>query len=228
MAYVIPQAPVVALPVDGTGDLFPVNRIFCVGRNYADHVREMGGDPKREPPIFFMKPGTAAVPEGRNFPYPARSENVHYECELVVALSRGGANIPAESALGCVYGYAVGLDMTRRDLQAQAAKGGHPWEIAKSFDESAPCSKIAPASKIGHPSKGAIRFDINGKVAQDSDISSLIWKVPEIIATLSTYFALAPGDLIFTGTPAGVGPVKRGDVLHGSVESVGEFTVRVV
>ena len=227
MAYVISPAPVVTLPVDGTSDLFPVNRIFCVGRNYADHVREMGGDPKREPPVFFMKPGTAAIPDGQDFPYPGRSGNVHYECELVVALSSGGANLPADGALDHIFGYAVGLDMTRRDLQAEAAKGGHPWEVAKSFDQSAPCSKIAPASKIGHPSKGAIRLELNGKRAQDSDISSLIWKVPEIIATLSSYFALAAGDLIFTGTPAGVGAVKRGDVLHGSVAGVGELTVRV-
>jgi fumarylpyruvate hydrolase len=228
MAYVICPAPVPALPVDGSADLFPVSRIFCVGRNYADHVREMGGDPRQTPPIFFMKPATALLPEGKDFPYPALSTNVHYELELVVAMGKGGSNIKATDANGHVYGYAVGLDMTRRDLQTDAGKKGQPWEVGKSFDHSAPCSKLVPAAKIGQPTKGAIWLDLNGKRVQDSDISHLIWNVPEIIASLSTFFELLPGDLIFTGTPAGVGPVKKGDLLHGGVDGVGELTVHVV
>jgi fumarylpyruvate hydrolase len=228
MAFVVTQDPAPTLPVAGTSDVFPVNRIFCVGRNYADHAREMGHDPNRELPFFFMKPATAVLPEGGDFPFPPLSDDVHYECELVVALAKGGANIRPEDALNHVYGYAVGLDMTRRDLQWEAKKLGRPWAAAKSFDHSAPCSKIAPASAIGHPSKGAIWLDLNGKRVQNADIAALIWKVPEAIATLSTMFTLAAGDLLFTGTPAGVGPVHRGDVLHGVVEGVGELTVRVV
>jgi len=227
MSYIFSPAPVPALPVAGTADLFPVSRIFCVGRNYADHVREMGGDPHKAPPLFFMKPSTAILPEGQNFPYPALSKNVHYEFELVVAVGKGGSDLAASEATKHVYGYAVGLDMTRRDLQVDAGKKGQPWEIGKSFDHSAPCSKVVPASKIGHPNKGAIWLDLNGKRVQDSDISQLIWSVPEIIASLSTFFELMPGDLIFTGTPAGVGPVQKGDVLHGGVAGVGELTVQV-
>jgi fumarylpyruvate hydrolase len=228
MGYVISPVAAPVLPVAGIADVFPVNRIFCVGRNYADHVREMGGNPEREPPMFFMKPGSAALPEGQDFPYPGHSQDVHHEVELVVAMGKGGANISAKDALSHVYGYAIGLDMTRRDLQQDARKKGQAWEVGKSFDYSAPCSKIAPAEKIGHPSKAAIWLDLNGKRVQNSDISQLIWSVSEIIATLSTYFKLTPGDLIFTGTPAGVGAVRRGDVLHGAIENVSELTVRVV
>jgi fumarylpyruvate hydrolase len=228
MAYVITAPPVPVLPVDGSADHFPVGRIFCVGRNYADHAREMGHDPHREPPFFFLKPGSAIVPEGCDFPYPALSHDVHHECELVVALATGGANIRATDALGHVYGYAVGLDMTRRDLQERAKEMRRPWGAAKAFDHSAPCSRIVPSSRIGHPDRGTIWLDVNGKRTQSSDISALIWKVPEIVAELSTLFELAPGDLIFTGTPAGVGPVQRGDTLHGGVEGVAELTVRVV
>jgi fumarylpyruvate hydrolase len=214
--------------VEGSADQFPVGRIFCVGRNYADHAREMGHDPNREPPFFFLKPGSAILPEGRDFPYPALTQNVHYEFELVAALGIGGANIRVEEALEHIYGYAVGLDMTRRDLQDQAKALRRPWEAAKAFDHSAPCSRIVPAARIGHSGRGAIWLDVNGKRAQSSDISALIWKIPEIIAELSTLFTLAPGDLLFTGTPAGVGPVQRGDMLHGRVEGVAELTVRVV
>jgi fumarylpyruvate hydrolase len=227
MAYVIePHIP--ALPVSGMADLFPVSRIFCVGQNYADHAREMGRDPQRETPVFFLKPANALVPGGGDFPYPARSSNVHYECEFVVTLQGGGANIPASESLAHVYGYAVGLDMTRRDVQAEARKAGNPWDLAKSFHRSAPCSAVMPASKAGHPTKAAIWLEQNGKRVQDSNISSLIWSVPEIISQLSQWFTLGAGDLIFTGTPAGVGPVQRGDVLHGAVENIGELTVRVV
>ena len=228
MAYVISPPPIPTLPVDGTSDQFPVGRIFCVGRNYADHAREMGHDPSREPPFFFVKPGSAILPEGRDFPYPPLTQNVHYEFELVAAIGTGGANIRAADALQHIYGYAVGLDMTRRDLQDQAKALRRPWEAAKAFDHSAPCSRVVPAGRIGHPDRGAIWLDVNGKRVQSSDISALIWKIPEIIAELSTLFTLAPGDLIFTGTPAGVGPVQRGDLLHGCVEGVAELTLRVV
>jgi fumarylpyruvate hydrolase len=225
--YVFPP-PIPALPVDGSPDLFPVARIFCVGRNYADHAREMGGDPNREPPFFFMKPASAILPEGRDFSYPSHSQNVHYEFELVVALGQGGANIPASDASRHIFGYAVGLDMTRRDLQDQAKQLKRPWEVAKSFDHSAPCSRVIPAARIGHPEQAAIWLDVNGKRVQDSDISMLIWKTPEMIAALSAYFTLLPGDLIFTGTPAGVDAVQRGDRLHGCVEGVADLNVRVV
>jgi fumarylpyruvate hydrolase len=228
MAYVIAPEPPQTLPVEGTADLFPVNRIFCVGRNYADHAREMGHDPDREPPFFFMKPGSAVLAEGKDFPYPPLSQSVHYEFELVAALGQGGASIRPEDALSHVYGYAVGLDMTRRDLQEQAKKMSRPWDAGKAFDHSAPCSRVVPAAKIGHPSRGAIWLDVNGKRVQKSDLSALIWKIPEVIAILSTLFTLAPGDLVFTGTPAGVGPVQRGDLLRGGVENVAELTVRVV
>ena len=187
-----------------------------------------GSDPDREPPFFFMKPGTCIVPEGRDFPYPSLSEDVHHEFEMVVAIGTGGANITAADAPKHIYGYAAGLDMTRRDLQALAKKLARPWDAAKAFDASAPCSKIAPASKIGHPNKGAIWLDVNGKRVQNSDLSALIWNVPETIAELSSYFALLPGDLIYTGTPAGVGPVKRGDVLHGHIDGIGDLTTKVV
>ena len=228
LAYVIPPPPVPALPVLGESRLFPVNRIFCLGRNYAEHAREMGGNPEREPPFFFMKPGDALLPEGRDFPYPPLSENVHYEFELVVAIGAGGADIGKDAALSHAFGYAAGLDMTRRDLQQHAAKISRPWEVGKAFDHSAPCSPVVPASRIGHPSKGAIWLELNGKRVQTSDLSALIWNVPETIAELSRFFALAPGDLIFTGTPAGVGAVHRGDVLHGKIENVAELTVKIV
>jgi fumarylpyruvate hydrolase len=228
MAYVVAPEPAPALPVAGSADLFPVNRIFCVGRNYADHAREMGHDPDREPPFFFLKPGQALLPQGRDFPYPSASQNVHYEFELVAAIGKGGANIAVNEALSHIYGYAVGLDMTRRDLQLQAQKMARPWDAGKGFDLSAPCSAVVPTSKIGHPQKGALWLELNGKRVQSSDLSALIWKVPEIIAQLSTLFRLTPGDLVFTGTPAGVGPVKRGDLLHGAIEGVGELSVRVV
>jgi fumarylpyruvate hydrolase len=188
----------------------------------------MGADPEREPPFFFLKPASALLPEGRDFPYPPLSENVHYEFELVAAIGKGGANIRGEDALEHIFGYAVGLDMTRRDLQDKAKELRRPWEAAKAFDFSAPCSRVMPASKIGHPDRGAIWLDLNGKRMQNSHISALIWKIPEIIAELSKLFALVPGDLVFTGTPAGVGAVHRGDVLHGGVAGVTELKTRVI
>lgn len=228
MSYVIPPPPVPTLPVAGDDRRFPVHRIYCVGRNYAAHAIEMGHDPDREPPFFFQKSPDTLIPGGGEFPYPAESENVHHELELVVALGRGGQDIPLEVALDCVFGYAVGLDMTRRDRQDEAKKAGRPWEVAKGFDHSAPCSAIVPAARIGHPERGVVRLEVNGEIRQDGDLAQLIWKVPEVIAYLSRLFTLAPGDLIFTGTPAGVGPITRGDVLHGRIEGVGELDVKVV
>ena len=228
MEYVIPAPPIPSLAVEGAHGRFPVHRIYCVGRNYAEHAREMGHDPDREPPFFFMKPADALVTDGGDFAYPTGSVDVHHELELVVALARGGANIPAARALDHVYGYAVGLDMTRRDLQAEAKKMGRPWDVGKAFDGSAPCTPIRPAAEIGHPTKGAVWLEVNGAPRQRGDLAQLIWKIPEMIAYLSTLFTLAPGDLVFTGTPAGVGPVERGDVLRGGVDGVGTLTVRVV
>ena len=228
MEYVIPAPPIPSLAVEGAHGRFPVHRIYCVGRNYAEHAREMGHDPDREPPFFFMKPADALVTDGGDFAYPAGSVDVHHELELVVALARGGARIPAARALDHVYGYAVGLDMTRRDLQAEAKKMGRPWDVGKAFDGSAPCTPIRPVAEIGHPTKGAVWLEVNGALRQRGDLAQLIWKIPEMIAYLSTLFTLAPGDLIFTGTPAGVGPVERGDVLRGGVDGVGTLTVRVV
>jgi fumarylpyruvate hydrolase len=228
MAYVIDAPVVPALPVKGSDELFPVHRIYCVGRNYAEHAIEMGGDPSKEPPFFFQKNPDNLVAEGGEFPYPPRSKDVHHEIELVVALKAGGSDIPLERALDCVFGYGVGLDMTRRDLQGQAKKLGRPWEVGKAFESSAPCSALVPASEVGHPDSGAIWLDVNGERRQKGDLDQLIWKVPEMIAYLSGLFELKPGDLIFSGTPAGVGPVDPGDYLQGHVDGVGDIEVRVV
>jgi len=225
--YLFEPLPIPVLPVRGSDRLFPVHRIYCVGRNYAEHAIEMGHDPNREPPFFFQKNPDTLVVNGE-FPYPDKSSDVHHEFELVVALAKGGKDIPAERALDCVFGYAVGLDMTRRDLQGEAKKLGRPWEVGKAFEFAAPCSEIVPASAIGHPSKGSVWLKVNGEMRQKGDLSQLIWKIPEVIAYLSGLFVLKPGDLIFSGTPAGVAAVKRGDRLHGGVEGVGELEVRVV
>ena len=227
MTYAVPAPALVTLAVEGSGALFPVGRIFCVGRNYAEHAREMGHDPDREPPFFFMKPSTSIVPGGGEFPYPPGTEDVHHEMELVVALGSGGRDIAEAEALSHVFGYAAGLDMTRRDLQGIAKRMGRPWEIGKAFDASAPCSAVRMAREIGHPDKGPVRLAVNGEMRQDGDLSQMIWSVPETIAFLSGLFELAPGDLIMTGTPAGVGAVSRGDRLEGSVEGVGSLSVRV-
>ena len=226
-AFVFPPPPRPSLPVRGTGKLFPVHRIYCVGRNYAEHAIEMGHDPDREPPFFFQKNPDNLVTDG-GFPYPDKTADVHYEFEMVVALAKGGRDIAVERALDHVYGYAAGLDMTRRDLQAEAKKLGRPWDVGKAFEHSAPCSEIASASAIGHPERGAVRLTVNGAVRQQGDLAQMIWKVPEMISILSGLFELKPGDLIFSGTPAGVGPVKRGDVLEGQVEGVAGLKVRVV
>jgi fumarylpyruvate hydrolase len=225
--YLFEPQPIPVLPVRGSDRLFPVHRIYCVGRNYAEHAIEMGHDPNREPPFFFQKNPDTLVVNGE-FPYPDKSSDVHHEFELVVALARGGKDIPVERALDCVFGYAVGLDMTRRDLQGEAKKLGRPWEVGKAFEFAAPCSEIVPSAAIGHPAQGAVWLKVNGEMRQKGDLAQLIWKVPEVIAYLSGLFALKPGDLIFSGTPAGVAAVKRGDRLHGGVEGVGELEVRVV
>jgi len=232
MTFAFAPAAPTAIPVAGSIDAqFPVRRIYCVGRNYEAHAREMGHDPDREPPFFFCKPADAIVYVAAGttgtFPYPSQTQDVHYEIELVAAIGVGGKNISVEQAIEHVFGYAVGLDMTRRDLQAQMKKMGRPWDIAKGFDHSAPIGPIHRASDTGHPSGGAIWLKVNGTDHQRSDISQLIWSVAETIAYLSTLFELFPGDLIFTGTPEGVGPVVRGDVMTGGVEGFGELVVQV-
>ena len=226
--YVIPPPEVPSLAVRGTHRRFPVHRIYCVGRNYGAHAIEMGHDPHREPPFFFQKNPDNLLPAGSDFPYPDETEDVHYELELVVALESGGKDISQADALDCVFGYAVGLDMTRRDLQGQAKKMGRPWEVGKAFDHSAPCSEIVPAEVLEHPESGKLWLKVNGEIRQNGDLDQMIWKVPEIIACLSGLFTLAPGDLIFSGTPAGVGAIVRGDKLHGGVDGVGELEVSVV
>ena len=220
--YVIAAPPQASVPVKG-GGAFPVRRIFCVGRNYAEHAREMGHDPDREPPFYFTKPADAVVTGGADTPYPTETADLHHELELVVAIGTGGRDIPEAEALKHVWGYGVGLDLTRRDLQGVAKKMGRPWDMAKGFDASAPMGELVPAAGID-PGKGKIELTVNGKVRQTSDLSKMIWSVPEIIANLSHLVALAPGDLIMTGTPEGVAAVVRGDVLEGVVEGVG--TVR--
>jgi len=224
--YVIAPPPQAVVPVAG-GGWFPVRRIFCVGRNYAEHALEMGGNPEREPPFFFTKPADAVLSGGAAMPYPTQTNSLHHEMELVVAIGIGGADIPAASALSHVFGYAAGLDMTRRDLQNDAKATRRPWDMSKGFDHSAPIGDIAPAARLPDPTRGKIELKVNGAVRQTSDLSQLIWSVAETVAYLSGLVALAPGDLIFTGTPAGVGAVVRGDLLEGTVEGVGTVTVRI-
>jgi fumarylpyruvate hydrolase len=225
MAYIFPTPDVPSLPIVGSERLVPVHRIYCVGRNYAEHAREMGSDPDREPPFFFTKPADAIVQNGATIPYPPATKSLHYEIELVAVIGKGGAGIPASHALEHVYGYAVGLDMTRRDLQNEAKKTGRPWDMGKGFDQSAPCSAVQPASRIGHPNRGAIWLKVNGQVKQSSDLGKQIWKVEETISYLSGLVTLAPGDLIFTGTPESVGPCVVGDRLEGHIDGVGDLTI---
>ncbi|WP_113260574.1 fumarylacetoacetate hydrolase family protein [Agrobacterium cavarae] len=227
-ATVIPAPQPVLLPVEGTNETFPVRRVYCVGRNYADHAIEMGHDPSREPPFFFQKNPDNLLPAGQDFPYPPLSSNVHYEVECVVALKNGGSNISVDGALDHVWGYGVGIDMTRRDMQDGLKKMGRSWEGAKAFEFSAPISPLVPASKIGHPDKGAVWLDVNGARKQSGDLDQMIWKTAEIIAELSKVFTLAAGDVIMTGTPAGVGPVVKGDIMECGVDGVGALTVKVV
>lgn len=224
--YVIETPPVVGLPIDGSDALFPVRRVYCIGRNYAAHAIEMGHDPDREPPFFFQKnPNNLYC--GDSFPYPPHTSDVHHEMELAVMLKTGGTNIAVEDALDHVYGYALSLDMTRRDLQGVAKKMGRPWEIGKAFELSAPVGPIHTVEKVGHLDQGRIHLTVNGEVKQDGDLNQMIWKVPEMIAYLSEYFELAPGDVILSGTPAGVGPVVKGDEMVMSVEGLGDMAVTV-
>ncbi len=224
--YVIPSPLQAAIAVTGSRRLFPVRRIWCVGRNYIEHIREMGQD-ERQPPFFFAKPADALAADGSAIPYPPLTKDLHYEVELVVALKSGGASIKPERALDCVYGYAVGIDLTRRDLQIASRDLKRPWEIGKAFDSSAPCGALRPASEIGHPAKGRISLKVNGQIRQDGDLEQMIWKTPEVIAKLSEQVALAAGDIIMTGTPAGVGPLSVGDKVECEVEGVGSLTVTV-
>ena len=225
--YVIAPPPVSSVPVAG-GGAFPVRRVFCVGRNYAEHAREMGADPDRELPFFFCKPADALVTGNADSPYPTMTSNLHHEMELVVAIGKGGTDIAEADALSHVWGYAAGLDMTRRDLQNAAKKEGKPWDMGKGYDKSAPIGDLVPASAFPDPTKGKIELKVNGAVRQVSDLSKLIWSVAETISYLSKLVALAPGDLIFTGTPEGVAAVQKGDLLEGVVEGVGTVRTRIV
>ena len=225
-ATVIPAPEPVLLDVDGASEQFPVRRVYCVGRNYADHAIEMGHDPSREPPFFFQKNADNLF-NGDSFPYPPLSSDVHFEVELVMALASGGANIAPQDALEKVYGYGVGIDFTRRDLQDQMKKMGRSWEVAKAFEHSAPVSPLVPAARIGHPQAGAIWLEVNGQRKQSGNLDQMIWKLPEIIAELSKLFVLAPGDVIMTGTPAGVGAIVKGDRITCGVDTVGELSLTV-
>ncbi|MGV2895983.1 fumarylacetoacetate hydrolase family protein [Achromobacter sp. AGC78] len=232
MPFVFAPAAPVAVPIAGGQDAFPVRRVYCVGRNYAAHAREMGFDPDREPPFFFCKPADAVVPvaDGQtlDLPYPPETANLHYEIELVAAIGQGGANIAVDDALQHVWGYAVGLDMTRRDLQMKMREAGRPWELGKAFDQSAPLGPLHPAASVAGIEQAGIWLQVNGADKQRSDIGKLIWSVAETIAYLSRYFRLEPGDLIYTGTPEGVGPVVRGDKMLGGVDGLGTLSVQMV
>ena len=219
--------PDVTLPIVGSDQRFPVRRVYCVGRNYLEHIRELGND-EREPPFFFAKHRDAIVANGSSITYPGLTKDFQHELELVVAMKSGGINITAANALSHVFGYGVGLDMTRRDLQTASRQKQQPWEIGKSFDQSAPCSAITPAERTGHLATGRIWLTVNGKVRQDADLGLMIWKVPDIIAVLSTQVGLAAGDVIYTGTPAGVAAVVKGDTLVGNIAGLEELTIRVV
>lgn len=224
MSYVFEPAKVPAVPVAGSDEQFAVHRIYCVGKNYAAHIREMGSSPDRDPPCFFMKPADAATTAAQ-IPYPPGTKNYHYEVELVLAIGKAGRNIPAMEVPDYIFGYAVGLDMTRRDLQMASGGLGHPWDTGKGFDYSAPVSAIHPATEVGHMDQGRISLQVNGETRQDSDLSDQIWKNREIVAALSRLYLLQPGDLIFTGTPAGVGPVLPGDRVVASIDKLGSLEI---
>jgi len=225
--FVFTPAPQASNAVAGSDARFPIRRVFCVGRNYEAHAREMGNDPNREPPFFFMKPADAVVPAAGTVAYPPLTDDLHHEVELVVAIGKGGSNLSVDEALGHVWGYAVGVDLTRRDLQAVAKKMSRPWDWAKGFDASAPCGAIVPVATSGHPQAGSISLSVNGEVRQQGDLNELIWPVADVIAAISQSVVLAPGDLIYTGTPAGVGALQPGDRVSAQVEGVGsiEFTM---
>lgn len=227
MSYVFPPAPQATVVVAGSDELFPVRRIFCVGRNYAAHAREMGKDPDRDPPFFFTKPADAVVMDGETVAYPPDTENFHYEAELVVAIGKAGTNIPEAESLDLVWGYAIGNDLTRRDLQLKAREQGRPWDWGKAFDRSAVIGPVHPVGSVGHIGKGAIILTVNGETKQSSDLEKLIWSVPEIISILSHSITLAPGDLIMTGTPEGVGPLVSGDTCVISIDGLGRIETQI-
>lgn len=226
MTYVFSPPAIASVAVAGSAARFPVRRIFCVGRNYADHVREMGNDPKSEPPIFFTKPADAVVESGAAIAYAANTSNLHFEVELVLAIGKGGVDIAEANAASHIWGYAVGVDLTRRDRQAEAKKAGAPWDVAKAFDDSAPIGAIAPAGAA--PTRARIHLAVNDATKQDSDIAEMIWSVPEIIAHLSRSWALQPGDLVFTGTPSGVGPLAIGDHVQCAIEGLPPLSFSIV
>jgi fumarylpyruvate hydrolase len=232
MLYVTQKPPRPALPVVGTDDRFPVRRVYCVGRNYAAHAREMGHDPNREPPFFFMKPADALLPvpagETSELPYPPKTANYHFEVEMVVALGQGGRDIPVEAALNHVYGYGIGLDMTRRDLQDEAKQLRRPWELGKAADASGPVGPIYPTAQIGHPARGKISLSVDGVTKQSGDLADMIWSVAEQVSYLSGYFEIQPGDMVFSGTPEGVSAVERGQTMTAAIEGLGEIRLRVV
>jgi fumarylpyruvate hydrolase len=225
--FVLPLPAPASVAVQNTTARFPVRRIICVGRNYAAHAREMGRDPDREPPFFFMKPADTVVDNGTTIPYPPQTKNFHFEIELIVAIGQGGTCIPVDRALDHVWGYGVGIDLTRRDLQRQAREQGRPWDWGKGFDLSAPIAPLRPVSEVGHPKAGRIWLALDGVLKQDSDISKLIWPVPDIVSICSQSMALKPGDIIMTGTPEGVGPVQRGEVMTGGIMGLGEIKIFV-
>ncbi|WP_434992123.1 fumarylacetoacetate hydrolase family protein [Arthrobacter sp. Ld5] len=236
MTYVVPVPTLPSLPVSGGDALFPVRRVFCVGRNYADHAREMGADPVREPPFFFLKPADAVfAPQqpsgpggaGPAVPYPPQTADLHHEVELVVALGQAGSDLDPADALDAVWGYGVGVDLTRRDLQAEAKTLRRPWDLAKGFDFSGPCSPLRPAGEVGHPDRGRIWLGVDGAIRQEGDLGDQIWTVPEIIAHLSRSVTLRPGDLVFTGTPAGVGAVTRGSTVTAGIDGVADLSFTV-
>lgn len=225
--FVIQPAPQASVAVAGSQARFPIRRVFCVGRNYAAHAREMGKDPDREPPFFFTKPADAVVPAEGTVPYPPLTENLHHEIELVVAIGKAGTNVSPAQALDLVWGYGVGVDLTRRDLQDVAKKMSRPWDWSKAFDASGPCGPLHPVSAVGHPSSGAIWLKVNGETRQQGDLNELIWPVADVIAYISEAMTLQPGDLIFTGTPAGVGALNPGDAVTAAVEGVGEIAFTI-
>lgn len=226
--YAFPPPPPVAASIAGSDALFPVRRIYCVGRNYAAHAREMGYDPDREPPFFFGKPADSLQPETAAVPFPSATADFHHEVELVVALGRGGRDIPVTEAADAVFAYGIGIDWTRRDLQAEAKAQGKPWDAAKGFDHSATLGPLHPVSAVGHPARGRIWLAVNDALRQDADLSTLIWSVPEVISALSGLFEVRTGDLIYTGTPAGVGRVQRGDRITCGIEGLGGISTSIV
>lgn len=225
--YLFPLQEPASVTIAEMSQRIAVRRIFCVGRNYAAHAREMGQNPERDPPFFFTKPADAVVAGGSTIPYPPMTGNFHYEGELVVVIGRRGFDIGVEAARDYIYGYAAGIDLTRRDLQLQAREKGRPWDWGKAFDRSAVCGPVHPCSEVGHPESGAMRLSVNGEVKQDADIRDLIWSVPEVVSILSRSMVIEPGDLIYTGTPAGVGPLLPGDHCRVSIEGIGEITLDI-